>query len=188
MRAPLNFRRHFLLLAAAVMVIALLNLANLFHEPFLPSFALYGALHALCLVLAIPAPPRRLVWRKVLFVGCAAALNVAVLYAGIISLEALGNVLAALRLYLALSICALFGAIAYGFAIRFFWFPELRPRAIAQIALGCMAADVIGMGIQNLTLPFGNWWLVAVWWLAFSGGLWGADRRAHALGPQAHAQ
>lgn len=187
MRAPLKFKRHFLLLAAAALLIAVVNVSNLFHEPLLPSFALYGALHALTLVLAIPAP-RLVAWRKVLFVGCAAALNVAVLYAGIISLEALGNIMAALRLYLALSICALFGAMAYGFLIRFFWFPALRPRAIAQIALGCMAAAVVGMGIQNLTLPFGNWWLVAVWWLAFSGGLWGADRRAHALGPQAHAQ
>src|SRR5258707_106036 len=82
---------------------------------------------------------------------CAAALNVAVLYAGIICLEALGNVLAALRLYLALAICALFGAIAYGFLIRFFWWPEFRPRSIAQTAFACMAAAVIGMGIQNLT-------------------------------------
>jgi hypothetical protein len=187
MRAPLNFKRHFLLLAAAVMLIAVLNIGRLFHEPFLPSFAFYGALHAVSLVLAMPAP-RSVAWRKILFIGCAAALNVAVLYAGIFSLEALGNLLAALRLYLALSVCALFGAMAYGFLIRFFWFPALRPRAIAQIAMGCMAAALIGMGIQNFTLPFGYWWLVAVWWWAFSGGLWGADRRAHALRPQTHAQ
>ncbi len=187
MRAPLNFKRHFLLLAAAVMLIAVLNIANLFHEPFLPSFAIYGALHAITLVLAMPAP-RSGGWNKILFIACAAACNVAVLYAGIISLEALGNLLATLRLYLALSVCALFGAMAYGFLIRFFWFPALRPRAIAQIAMGCMAAADIGMALQNFTLPFGNWWLVAVWWWAFSGGLWGADRRLHALRPQAHPQ
>lgn len=187
MRAPLKFKEHFLWLAAAVLLIAALDLANLFREPYLPSFAMYGALHALALILAMSGA-RHSTGRKILFIGCAAALNVAVLYAGIICLEALGNVLAALRLYLALAICALFGAIAYGFLIRFFWWPEFRPRSIAQTAFGCMAAAVIGMGIQNLTQPFGNWWLVAVWWLAFSAGLWGADRRTHSLRPQADAQ
>ena len=187
MRAPLNFRVHFLCLAAAVLLIATLDLANIFREPYLPSFALYGALHALTLIVAMPGA-RPAMARRTLFMASAAAMNVAVLYAGIISLQALGNVLASLRLYLALAICALFGAIAYGFLIRFFWWPALRPRAIAQTALGCMAAAVLGLGLQNFTQPFGNWWLVAVWWLAFSAGLWGADRRAHALRPQAHAQ
>jgi hypothetical protein len=187
MRVPLKFKNHFLWLGAAVLLIAVLDLANLFREPYLPSFAMYGALHALALILAMPGP-RHSTGRKILFVGCAAALNVAVLYAGIICLEALGNVLAALRLYLALAICALFGAIAYGFLIRCFWWPEFRPRSIAQTAFGCMAAAVIGMGIQNLTQAFGNWWLVTVWWLAFSAGLWGADRRTHSLRPQTDAQ
>lgn len=168
-------------------MIAVLDLADLFHEPFLPTFALYGALHALCLRLALSSPHRP--WgRSILFIGCASALNVAVLYAGIISLEALGRIPAALRLYLALSMCALFGAIAYGFAIRLFWFPTLRPRRIAQIALGCMASEILGMGIQNVTRPFGHWWLAAVWWGALSGGLWLTQRRADVLRPQAHAQ
>src|ERR1700731_4176908 len=46
MPAPLRFSRHFLLLAAAVIVIVALNAANPFSEPFLPSFALYGVQRA----------------------------------------------------------------------------------------------------------------------------------------------
>ena len=111
MRAPLKFKTHFLWLAGAVLLLAALDLAILLPEPYLPSLAMYGAVHALTCILAMPGARRSPV-RKILFVGCAAALNVAVLYAGIICLEALGNVLAALRLYLALAICALFGAIA----------------------------------------------------------------------------
>ncbi len=187
MRAPLKFKNHFLWLAAAVLLIAALDLANLFPEPYLTSFALYGALHALTLIVALPGVGQQ-TGRKILFIGCTALLNAAVLYAGIISLQALSHVPAALRLYMALAICALFGAIAYGFLVRFFWWPALRPRAVAQTALGCMVATVIGLGVQTATQPFGNWWLVAVWWLAFSAGLWGADRRAHSLRPQANAQ
>lgn len=187
MRAPLNFRRHFLWLGGALALIALVELADLVREPLLPSFALYGALHAITLVLALPAGSRNTL-NKLLFIGGAAALNVAVLYAGILSLQGLREVLAELRLYLVLSVCALFGAIAYGFWVRLFWWPALRPRAIAQTALGCLAAVALSLALERLTRPFGNWWLVAVWWLAFSAGLWRAVRRAHALGPQAHAE
>jgi hypothetical protein len=186
MPAPLKFSRHFLLLAAAVMVIVALNAANPFSEPFLPSFAVYGALHAAALVVAVPAPHS--LPRKALFIALAAALNVAVLYAGIFSLEALGRAFAALRLYIALIVCALFGAIAYGFLIRACWYPTLRPRAIAQIAFGCALATAGAWCIENLAGTLGKWSLAAVWWFAFSLGLWRVDRRTHALRPQPHAQ
>jgi hypothetical protein len=111
-----------------------------------------------------------------------------VLYVGIFSLEALGGALAALRLYITLSVCALFGAMAYGLLIRAFWHPTLRPRAIAQIAFGCALAAAGALCIENLAGGAANWSLVAIWWFAFSLGLWRVERRAHALRPQPHAQ
>jgi hypothetical protein len=186
MPAPLRFSRHFLLLAAAVIVIVALNAANPFSEPFLPSFALYGALHAAALAVAIQASHS--LPRKGLFIVLAAALNVAVLYAGIFSLEVLGKAFASLRLYIALSVCAMFGAMAYGLLIRAFWYPALRPRAIAQIAFGCAFATAGALGIENLAIPIGTWSLAAVWWFAFSLGLWHVDRRTNALRPQPHPQ
>jgi hypothetical protein len=186
MPAPLKFSRHFLLLAAAVIVIVALNALHPFSEPFLPSFAIYGALHAAAVAVAIQTPHS--LPRKGLFIVLAAALNVAVLYAGIISLEGLGKAFAPLRLHIALSVCSLFGAIAYGLLIRACWWPTLRPRAIAQIAFGCLLATAGALWIENLAVTVGTWSLAAVWWFAFSLGLWRVDRRANALRPQPHAQ
>ncbi|HXP26409.1 MAG TPA: hypothetical protein VN891_11540, partial [Steroidobacteraceae bacterium] len=73
-----NYARHFGLLAAATVVLFLLQHWDLLHDALLASFAIYGALHALCLSLALRAPQKNL--RKLAFVALAAALSVFTMY------------------------------------------------------------------------------------------------------------
>jgi hypothetical protein len=183
--ARLNFRRHFVLLACALAVIVILAQLDFFGTAsLLPDAAIYGALHAIALTGALDMPAT--LSRKGLFILTAAALDVVALYIGIFSLGLLSAtpVGIALRAYLAFGISAMAGAICYGLLIRFVWLGDLGPRRIAQISLGCLIATLLAVVIEHLIGVTGLWALAAVWWCAFSGGLWLVGR-AHSL--RAHA-
>jgi hypothetical protein len=167
------YGRHFSLLAVAALILLLLGRWAPFKEPFLPTFAINGALHASALVLALRAPV--VLWRKCAFIAVTAALSVFALYVGILALELFAVLPSNGRLYLALGLCAASGAITYGALIRLFWMPKFSSRAILAIAVFCVLAVFIGFFARTYFQSLGNWWLAAMWWSAFSGGLWYFD-------------
>ncbi len=183
--ARFNYRRHFLLLACAIVMIAIMAQVDVFGTAsLLPNAAIYGALHAAALSAALnSAAPLA---RKSLFMLAAAGLDVAALYAGILGLALLSAVPLRLgvRACIALGLCSMVGAILYGLLIRVFWLPELSPRPIMQISIGCLVATILTLLIENLTGLSSLWAVAAAWWLAFSAGLW-ISGRTQALRPHA---
>ncbi len=179
--ARFNYRRHFLLLACAIVAIAIMAQLDVFGTAsLLPNAAIYGALHAAALTGALncaaPLP------RKSLFILAAGILDVAALYAGIFGLGLLSAAALHLsvRAYIAFGACSMIGAILYGLLIRIFWLPELTPRPILQIAVACLVVTMLVLLIENLSGRSSLWALAAAWWCAFSAGLW-IMGRAHAL-------
>ncbi len=179
--ARLNFRRHFALLACALAVIIILAQLDFFGTAgLLPDAAIYGALHAVAFTGALDVPAT--LSRKSLFILSAAALDVAALYIGIFSLGLLSSTPLgmALRGYFAFGVSATAGAMCYGLLIRYFWLRDLTPRPIAQISLACLIATLLALAAEQALGMTGLWALAAVWWCAFSSGLW-IFGRAHAL-------
>jgi hypothetical protein len=163
------YRRHFAALAVAVLLLFLFGRWDLFDEPFLPTFALSGALHACALCVALRAPESAM--RKCLFIAITALLSALTLYIGILSLQLFGVLPATERLYLVLGICSLSGAITYGSLVRFFWMKKLSSRSILSIAMFCVAASCLAFLVRSHVDYLGAWVLAAAWWCAFSGGL-----------------
>jgi hypothetical protein len=173
------YGRHFSLLAVAALILLLLSRGAHFSEPFLPTFAINGALHASALVLSLRA--HEVLWRKGAFIALAAAFSVFALYVGILALELFAVLPSTERLYLALGLCAASGAITYGGLIRMFWMPKIGSRAILAIAFSSVLAVFIGFFARSHFPFLGDWWLAAVWWSAFSGGLWYLDTQRSAV-------
>jgi hypothetical protein len=178
------YSRHFALLAVAVVLTFLIGHWDLFGEPFLPTFALNGALHASALVLALRE--RALLVRKCLFVALAAALCIVTLYIGIASLQLFAVLPSTERLYAVLSVCSAVGAITYGTLIRFFWMKKFSSRFVLAIALACAAGAMLAFLIASQFKLVQGWWLTAAWWFVFSGALWYFD--THRGGPSIHTQ
>jgi len=171
--AGLNFRRHFVLLACALAVIVILSELDVFgSSSLLPNAVIDGALYAIALTGALDAPAT--LAHKSLFIVLAALLDVGALYVGIFSLGLLSTVPLgmSMRVYLAFGTCSMAGAICYGLLIHFFWMPALTPRPIARISLGCLIATLLAVQLERLIGVTEFWALAAVWWCAFSGGLW----------------
>jgi hypothetical protein len=161
------------LLACALAVIIILAQLDVFGtSALLPNAAIYGALYAIALTGALDAAAT--LQRQSCFIVLAAALTVAALYVGIFSL---GLFTAApigmnLRAYFAFGVCSLVGAICYGLLIRFFWLPVLTPRPILGISIGCLVATLLALLLEHSIGVSAFWALAAVWWCAFSIGLW----------------
>jgi len=174
-----NYARHFGVLAAATVVLFLLGHWDLLSDSLLVSFAINGALHALSLSLSLLSSQSIL--RKSAFIASAAALSVFTMYVGIIGLVLFAVVPGNERLYLALGLCSLTGAITYGSLIRLFWIRKFSPRRILGLALLCLLATSLAFFVRAYFESLGSWWLTAVWWFAFSGGLWFFDTHPDAL-------
>ena len=169
----LHYKRHFLALAVAAVALFLLILWDPFSAPLLPIFAVGGALHAAALIFALRAPQDG--WRKCYFVALAAALSVATLYIGILGLQLFALLSANERLYLVLAVCAAAGAIIYGSLIRLFWLRDLSSRSLLAISMACVLAVALAFFTRRYFPSLEGWWLIVLWWCAFSGGLWYAD-------------
>ena len=176
-----NYARHFGVLAAATVVLFLLGHWDLLSDSLLASFAINGALHASSLSLA-PLSPQSIL-RKLAFIAGAAALSMFTMYVGIIGLVLFAAVPGNERLYLALGLCSLTGAITYGSLIRLFWIRKFPPRRILGLAFLCLLATSLAFFVRVYFEGLGGWWLAAVWWFAFSGGLWFFDTHPDALRP-----
>ncbi|HEY2531942.1 MAG TPA: hypothetical protein VGJ20_29110 [Xanthobacteraceae bacterium] len=177
--AHFNYARHFGVLAAATVVLFLLGHWDLLSDSLLASFAINGALHALCLVLALRSPQSLV--RKFAFIGIAAALGALTMYVGIIGLVLFAVVPGNERLYVVLGVCSLSGALTYGSLIRMFWIRKFSPRRILGIGLLCLLATSLAFFVRAYSDALGGWWLAAVWWFAFSGGLWFFDTHPDTL-------
>jgi hypothetical protein len=176
-----NYARHFSVLGAASVLLFLLQYWAPLSDSLLASFAINGALHALSLSLALRAA--RSNPRKLAFIALAAALSVFTMYVGIIGLVLFAVVPGNERLYMVLGLCSLTGAITYGSLIRLFWIRKFSSRSILGMAFLCLLATSLAFFIRAHFQALGGWWLAAVWWFAFSGGLWFFDTHADALRP-----
>lgn len=174
-----NYPRHFGVLGIATVLIFLLSRWSVLSDSLVASFAINGALHAVALALTARAlqPP----WRKLAFIGLAAGFSVFTLYLGIFGLVLFAVLPGAERLYAVLGLCALSGAITYGALTRLFWLGKFPSRLILSMAFLCVLAVWLAFFIRSRFEFLGGWWLAAVWWFAFSGGLWFFDTHPNAL-------
>jgi hypothetical protein len=172
--APVHYPRHFLLLGAFGVALAVISRLHLLSN-LDASFALYGALHAAALVLSLGT--RRSAWGRFLFIVLAAALCVMTLHLGTWIMHRLGRLPGNIGLYTALGVAAWTGAVAYGISIRLLGMPRLKPRSLAVIGLGCVLAAYAAFLILGQVHFLGRWLFPVLWWFAFSGGLWYRDRR-----------
>jgi hypothetical protein len=174
-----HYARHFAVLAAAAIVLFLLSHWDLLSDSLIASFAINGALHACAVVFALRAPQSNL--RKCAFIAIAAALSVFTLYVGIIGLVLFAVVPGNERLYITLGLCSIVGAITYGSLLRIFWLRQFSSRFILAMALLCLLATTLAFFVRAYADFLGGWWLTAVWWFAFSGGLWLFDTHPDAF-------
>jgi hypothetical protein len=168
------YPRHFMLLAGFSVVVAVMTRLHLLTDLNF-CFAVYGALHASALVLAIRAGQS--LWRRCLFVAIAAALSVMALRIGLLGGHVSGTLPGAAALYVVLGVSAAIGALAYGILIRLFGLVELTVSGLGLIAAGCMLAAFVAFFTLAHSHFLGRWWLAVLWWYAFSSGLWFCDRR-----------
>jgi hypothetical protein len=170
------YKRHVGALLVAVLLLFFFSRWDLFDEPYLPTFALSGALHAAALCVALRTPESAV--RKCLFIAITAFLSVLTLYLGILCLQIFAVLPAAERLYLVLGTCSMAGAITYGFLVRSYWMRKLSSRSILAIAVSCAAAACLAFLARSHVEFLDAWVLAAAWWFAFSGGLAHFDRLA----------
>jgi hypothetical protein len=176
-RSRFLYPRHFLLLACFTLFLVVMRWLRL-SVNLSVSFALYGALHASALVLALRA--RQPIWRSCLFIAIAAGLSVMTLRIGIFGTQLSVGLPANIGVYAVLGFSAVLGALAYGILIRLFSLYKLTAASLAAISIGCMLASFLALGTLNHIHFLGPWWLAVLWWYAFSGGLWYCDRHASA--------
>jgi hypothetical protein len=175
-----NYPRHFSVLAAATVILFLLGHWSLLDDSLIVTFAINGALHASALVLALRAPYK--VLRKFAFIAIAVILSILTLYVGIIGLVLFAVLPGNERLYVVLGVCSLSGAITYGALVRMFWMRNFSSRLILAMSILCVLATSLAFFARTYADFLGGWWLAAVWWFAFSGGLWYLDTRGDRLG------
>lgn len=170
----LFYPRHFLLLACFSLLIGVMSQLHLTGNLSV-AFAMYGALHAVALVLAVRS--RQEIWGKCLFIGFAAALCVMTFRFGSFAREQSAALPGKVGLYSPLGLSAFFGAASYGTLIRLSGIYALTMGELAAIAAGCVLAAYLSLFTASHFHFLGPWWFAVLWWFAFSGGLWYFDRR-----------
>jgi hypothetical protein len=173
-----NYPRHFLLLSAfAALTCVLSRLA--FASNHSVAFAFYGTLHATALVLSfrVPLP----VGRSSLFIVTAACLSATMFHLGLLGTHLAARMPGGSGPYTVLGFVSVTGAVMYGMSIRLFRFYRLTIRAFTLISCGCMSASCLALFTLTRISFLGPWWLAALWWYAFSGGLWYCGRRQYVV-------
>lgn len=169
-----HYRRHFLLVACCCVVIAVMNRSH-FPGNLSVSFGLYGSLHAAALALALRA--RHPFWRMCIFIVLAATLSVVTLHVAFLGNQLLDAAAGKFSRYPVLGLSAAAGALAYGILIRWCGLCALNLRKLAAVSGGCLCAACVALVTASHSRYLGSWWIAALWWWAFSCGLWYFDRR-----------
>ena len=172
-----RYRRHFLLLICFCVLIAVVSRRD-FSGSLSVSYGLYGGLHAAALVLALRA--RQTFWRSCLFVVLAAALSVVTLHVALRGWQIVEAPGIGAR-YSLLAFSAATGAMTYGILIRWCGLYVFNLAALAAVSVGCVCAAFVALFTASHSHYLGPWWIAALWWYGFSGGLWsiGRGRGAH---------
>jgi hypothetical protein len=162
------FGRHFALLFIMAAVLA----AVMPSRPLgiKASFALYGALHALALVLGLRGPRHGL--RALSFVGIASMLCAVTVELGLAANRLAGLLTISIAPRWTLALCAAFGAATYGAVINGFWRSRLSWPAVGMIAAICAAAVSISVRINMMPKTADGLWIALPWWFAFSTGFY----------------
>ncbi|MDP9083120.1 MAG: hypothetical protein M3N50_05075 [Pseudomonadota bacterium] len=174
--SQLRYVRHFLLLGA--FAIGLIVVDRTIH-PLALSFALYGVLHALALVLALRSRKSPLL-KKLTFIAIAGSLSVLTLGIGLMGGRLIGLLPSGWGFPVLLGFSSMTGAWTYVLVIRTFWIPALTPLCMAAIAIACLLATVMAAQTLSLSALLGRWWLAVFWWSALSGGLCFCETRQRA--------
>jgi hypothetical protein len=169
----LRYPRHFLLLACFSVLIGVMSRLHALGDLSI-SFALYGALHALALVLAVRGHPT--IWGKCLFIVFAAALCALTFRFGAAAKELFGAVPGNVAFYSLLGLCSVIGAASYAILIRLSGLYVLTITEFAAIAAGCVLAAFVSLFTASHFHVLGAGWFAVLWWFTFSGGLWYFDR------------
>jgi hypothetical protein len=169
----LSYPRHVALLGSFTAALVLLN-ALLPRYPLAATFALYGALHASALVLALRSPQP--LPRGLLFIAMAACLSVLTLSVAMLARPLVGSLPVTWGLYALLGVSSVTGAVTYGTLIRLYWMPELTLGRLAVVAVSCLLATVLAFFTLSHVPLLGRWWLAALWWYGLSAGLWLCER------------
>jgi hypothetical protein len=171
----LSCLRHAGFLAAAILGIVVARSSST-HTPIALAFAGYGALHGASVVICLRPRPVR-VW-ALAFVATASLLSGYLAHLGLTTVPLLarsGVERAALPVVAA---SAFAGAFGYGALLRYWLRYPLAPGRLLMIALACTFAACAALVPMRQYPTGGTAWLAIFWWLAFSGGLCAARRRA----------
>jgi hypothetical protein len=145
------------------------------HAPIAVEFACYGALHGGAVAICLEPRPAR--WRALAFVAAASLLSGSLARAGLPAAQLLAarGIEAALFV---VAVSAFAGALGYGAVLRYWLRYPLAPAPLVMIAFACTFAACAALVPMRQYPSGGTAWLAIFWWLAFSGGLCAAPRRA----------
>ena len=207
MDRAIAYRRHFLLLSVAVLLLHLSGRAlDQIPVSNIRDFAILGlpgALHAGSVLLSLRRRPN--IARSVSFVALAACFNLGAIFSGLIALPLLplvpyivrlvpqlrdigdstpGDSVRVLFYAIAASAC---GSLAYWFVVRAFWMKQLRYRDLLRTLTLCVMATIlafIGLAVLGSspayfesTRSVGDILPAVMWWFAFSASLWWTESR-----------
>ncbi len=163
----LFYGRHFAVLACLAVVLA----AASRWRPLgtVDSFGLYGALHALAVVVSLRRPGPLI--RKLAFIIIASALSVFCVVLGFHGRYLIGALPGSVGPLLLLAMSSGFGTASYAALVKAFWIDDLSLRAMATMVLCCVSATLIAARIGGLPKSPDGLWLALPWWFAFSAVL-----------------
>jgi len=175
----LSCRHHAGFLAAAILGVVVARSSSI-HAPIAVEFACYGALHGAAVAICLePRPARR---RALAFVAAAPFLSGSLARAGLLAAPLLaGRGIEAAALFV-VAVSAFAGALGYGALLRYLLRYPLAPAPLVMIAFASMFAACAALVPMRQYPTGGTAWLAIFWWLAFSGGLCAAPRRARPAG------
>lgn len=175
----INFRRHFACLAFAAAILLISKQGSLPEWLYGSRFssALYGALHATALALALK--PARTLTSGLLFVVITAAVSANIPLMGLALAGRLNLAGVAPYFIAAYTMGAAIGAAAYWTLVRFFWIRNLAMRSLFQTIGMCVGATQLALAAcavashrgRSSATVFGVL-PVIFWWVAFSLSMW----------------
>jgi hypothetical protein len=166
-----NYRRYFF---ALVIALGLLIAVDPFEIHLMfwndSHFAWIGFLHATASVVSLRAPRRYV--ERILFVVLVTALSVAVPYAGLLAASPFdgSHPGSGWRDAVPIALGSAMGAAGYAALVRALWMPKMMFGGLGLIVCLCVFASLAAVAVKAADA------LTVFWWVAFSVGLFFADR------------